>query len=74
MLITTVSISAITQIALVYVPVMQSVFQTEGLRMGDLGVILGLAATSMCSHECRRRWERKGIEESERWGRVGEMV
>ncbi|KAK0241115.1 Ca-transporting ATPase [Armillaria nabsnona] len=74
MLITTVSISAITQIALVYVPVMQSVFQTEGLRMGDLGVILGLAATSMCLHECRRRWERKGIEESERWGRVGEMV
>ncbi|KAK0195989.1 Ca-transporting ATPase [Armillaria mellea] len=74
MLLTTVSVSAITQIALVYVPVMQSVFQTEGLRMDDLGVILGLAGTSMCLHECRRRWERKGIEENERWGRVSEMV
>ncbi len=39
-----------------------------------LDVILGLAGTSMCLHECRWRWESKRIEESERWGRVREMV
>ncbi|PBL04526.1 hypothetical protein ARMGADRAFT_912598, partial [Armillaria gallica] len=33
MLLMTVSVSMITQIVFVYVPVIQSVFQAEGLRM-----------------------------------------
>ncbi|KAF7350904.1 Calcium-transporting ATPase 1 [Mycena sanguinolenta] len=59
MLVTTVSISAVTQLALVYVPFMQAVFQTAALDFGDLGVILALAATSFTLHEGRRRYERK---------------
>ncbi|KAJ7251155.1 Ca-transporting ATPase [Mycena haematopus] len=59
MLVTTVSISAVSQLALVYVPFMQAIFQTAALDTGDLGVILGLAATSFALHEARRRYERK---------------
>ncbi|KAF9003450.1 calcium ATPase [Hymenopellis radicata] len=51
MLVTTVSVSAITQPCLVYVPVMQSIFQTEGLRMADLAMILVLAGCSFAMHE-----------------------
>lgn len=58
MLITTVSISFLTQLALVYVPFMQSVFQTEALRTRDLGLLLGLAGCSFAMHEMRRRYER----------------
>lgn len=63
MLITTVSISFITQLALVYVPFLQAIFQTAALDLRDLGVILVLAGTSFSLHEVRRRWERKGEEE-----------
>lgn len=72
MLVTTVSVSAVTQLALVYVPFMQAIFQTAALDLGDLGIILGLAATSFALHEGRRRYERqlnqdltwaKGVEE-----------
>ncbi|KAJ7578276.1 Ca-transporting ATPase [Mycena floridula] len=59
MLVTTVSISAAVQLALVYVPVMQSIFQTAELSFSDLSVILGLAATSFCLHEVRRSFERR---------------
>ena len=59
MLVLTVSISAITQLGLVYVPVMQAIFQTEALPWGDLSVILGLAGISMGLHEARRAYERK---------------
>ncbi|PFH52196.1 hypothetical protein AMATHDRAFT_57558 [Amanita thiersii Skay4041] len=59
MLVVTVSISAITQLGLVYVPFMQAVFQTEALSLSDLSVILGLAGSSMFLHEIRRRYERK---------------
>ena len=59
MLVLTVSISAITQVGLVYVPFMQAVFQTEALSWGDLCVILGLAGTSMGLHEVRRGYERR---------------
>ena len=74
MLVTTVSISAMVQLGLVYVPVMQSVFQTEGLRMGDLGMILVLAGLSFGMHEARRRYEREWSAAEETWGVVGEMV
>ncbi|KAF8627614.1 hypothetical protein AX15_004316 [Amanita polypyramis BW_CC] len=59
MLVLTISISAITQLGLVYVPFMQAVFRTEALSWGDLCVILGLAGTSMGLHEARRGYERK---------------
>ncbi|KAL0057833.1 High affinity Ca2+/Mn2+ P-type ATPase-like protein [Marasmius tenuissimus] len=60
MLVTTVSISAITQFGLVYVPFLQSIFQTAALSFKDLSVLLFLAGTSFTLHEMRRRWERTG--------------
>ncbi|KAJ7478603.1 Ca-transporting ATPase [Mycena galericulata] len=59
MLVTTVSISAVSQLALVYVPFMQAIFQTAALDLTDLGIILGLAGTSFALHEARRTYERK---------------
>lgn len=59
MLVTTVMVSAVTQLGLVYVPVMQRVFKTAALSFGDLSVILGLAGTSLVLHEGRRTYERK---------------
>jgi Ca2+-transporting ATPase len=59
MLVTTVSISAVSQLALVYVPFMQAIFQTAALSWSDLGVILGLAGISFALHEGRRRYERR---------------
>ena len=61
----TVSISAITQLGLVYVPFMQAVFQTEALPMGDLSMLVGLGGMSMGLHELRRRYERKAVAEEE---------
>ncbi|KDQ20251.1 hypothetical protein BOTBODRAFT_51572 [Botryobasidium botryosum FD-172 SS1] len=58
MLITTVSVSFIVQLALIYVPAMQTVFQTEALSSHDLMTLLLLGATSMGLHEVRRRYER----------------
>lgn len=58
-LLTTVSISFITQLALVYVGFMQAIFQTDSLSGRDLGIILGLAITSFALHEARRWYERK---------------
>jgi len=59
MLLLTVSISFVVQLALIYVPFMQAIFQTEALRARDLSVLLCLAGTSMVLHEVRRKWERK---------------
>jgi len=59
MLVVTVSVSAMSQLALVYVPFLQRVFQTAALGLGDLSVIIGLAGTSMVLHEFRRKYERK---------------
>lgn len=59
MLLTTVSISFITQLALVYVGFMQAIFQTDSLAGRDLGIILALGATSFALHELRRWYERK---------------
>ncbi|KAF5375534.1 hypothetical protein D9615_009193 [Tricholomella constricta] len=59
MLVGTVSVSALTQIALVYVPFMQRIFQTAALSLSDLSVILALVGLSMALHEARRAYERK---------------
>ena len=60
MLVMTVTISACVQFALVYVPFMQKIFQTEGLNLSDLGVLITLAGSSFFLHEGRRRLERRG--------------
>lgn len=74
MLVATVSISAITQLALVYVPFMQRIFQTDALGSNDMGVLLMLAAISAGLHELRRSWERRmtavGGSEDESWAGV----
>lgn len=58
MLLTTVSISFVTQLGLIYVPFMQAIFQTASLDLEDLFMLLTLAAVSMVLHEGRRRYER----------------
>ena len=58
MLMITVGMSFLSQLALVYVPFMQAVFQTEALPMEDLFLLLALAASSFILHESRRRYER----------------
>lgn len=58
MLVSTVSVSLLVLLALVYVPFMQAVFQTEALASGDLMTLVLLAATSFLLHEGRRRYER----------------
>ena len=63
MLFLTVSVSFISQLGLVYIPLLQSVFQTEALGLRDLMTLLGLAATSMGAHEGRRWYERKLVQE-----------
>ncbi|KAK4689295.1 P-type Ca2+ transporter type 2C, partial [Tremellales sp. Uapishka_1] len=59
MLVLSVSVSFWAQLALIYVPLLQHIFQTEALALRDLLMLLGLAATSMGLHEGRRWWERK---------------
>lgn len=59
MLLITVSTSFLVQLALIYVPFMQAVFQTEVLRARDLSTLLLLAGTSFILHELRRSYERK---------------
>ncbi len=58
MLVTTVSVSFIVQLTLIYVPFMQSIFQTAALDFDDLATLLVLASVSMVLHEGRRRYER----------------
>ena len=58
MLISTVSVSFVVQLALVYVPFMQHIFQTAALDSHDFLTLLGLACVSMALHEARRRYER----------------
>ncbi|KAF8132000.1 hypothetical protein EV363DRAFT_1398374 [Boletus edulis] len=58
MLISTVSVSLLSLFALVYVPFMQAIFQTEALASGDFMTLVLLAITSFVLHEGRRRYER----------------
>ncbi|KAI0819205.1 calcium-transporting ATPase [Trametes gibbosa] len=59
MLVTTVSTSFFVQLALIYAPPLQSVFQTEALSMADLSTLLLLGGVSALLHEARRRYERR---------------
>ncbi|WVR06873.1 calcium-transporting P-type ATPase, PMR1-type [Kwoniella sp. DSM 27419] len=74
MLFLTVSISFICQLMLIYVPLLQHIFQTEALSARDLLMLLGLAGTSMGLHEGRRWWERKGVEREIMAEGVGAMA
>ena len=58
MLVTTVSTSFVVQLALIYMPFLQSIFQTEALSGFDLCTLLALGAVSATLHEGRRRYER----------------
>ncbi|CAE6456584.1 unnamed protein product [Rhizoctonia solani] len=76
MLITTVSISFLVQLGFIYIPLFQSVFQTEALAVHDLSVLLCLGVISMGLHELRRRWERKANKEMDALysGGIGDVV
>jgi len=58
MLVSTVSVSFIVQLSLIYVPLMQTIFQTAALDFGDLLLLLILAGISFTLHEVRRNYER----------------
>ncbi len=58
MLVTTVSTSFLVQLALIYVPFLQSIFQTEALSSSDLWTLFALGGVSAGLHEARRRYER----------------
>ncbi|GAA6013353.1 hypothetical protein JCM11491_006364 [Sporobolomyces phaffii] len=66
MLLLAVSVSFVVQLSLVYLPFLQSVFQTQALSMRDLTVLLVLGGCSMSIHEWRRRWERRTAQD-EAW-------
>lgn len=66
MLSLTVSVSFFCQLGLIYIPVLQHIFQTEALSLRDLFMLLGLAGTSMALHEARRWYERR-LREQELW-------
>ncbi|SPO30812.1 probable PMR1 - secretory pathway Ca++-transporting P-type ATPase [Ustilago trichophora] len=59
----TVSISLLAQLAMVYLPPLQGVFQTTGLAFGDLVFLAIIAGISFGLHEVRRTWERRLAEE-----------
>lgn len=66
MLLLTASGSFAVALALVYLPLLQSVFQTEALGAHDLAVLVILALCSASAHEARRRWERRKADD-EMW-------
>ncbi|KAL1411662.1 High affinity Ca2+/Mn2+ P-type ATPase-like protein [Vanrija albida] len=59
MLFLAVSVSFLCQLGLVYVPLLQHIFQTEALSFRDLFTLLAIAGTSFGAHEGRRWYERK---------------
>ncbi|CAO1631350.1 unnamed protein product [Parajaminaea phylloscopi] len=59
MLVTTVSISLFVQFLLVYLPLLQGIFQTTSLALSDLGLLVFVAALGAAAHEGRRAWERR---------------
>ncbi|KAI3492975.1 hypothetical protein L1887_42350 [Cichorium endivia] len=60
----TVSISLVAQMAMVYFPPLQGVFQTTGaLVWRDLAFLVAIAAVSFGMHEARRTYERRIAQE-----------
>lgn len=68
MLTTTVCVSLVAQLMLVYVAPLQGIFQTTNLGLGDLFLLLTVAGLVFGAHEVRRTWERKqSILETHSW-------
>ncbi|PWY99944.1 calcium-transporting P [Testicularia cyperi] len=55
----TVGISFFAQLAMVYFPLLQGVFQTTALAFQDLLLLAFIAAISFAAHEARRLYERR---------------
>lgn len=79
MLVTTVSVSFVVQMLLVYVPFLQGIFQTTSLGLSDLLLLLLIAGVAGGLHEVRRtlelRWRqegRGGVEDDEGGDLFGE--
>lgn len=60
MLLTTVSLSLLTQLCLIYLPFLHGIFQTTTLAFGDLLLLVFVAALAFGAHEARRRYELVG--------------
>ena len=73
MLIATVAISFLSQLGLIYIPFMQSIFQTEALPLDSLFLLFGLAGSSFVLHAGRRRYER-ALNQSETYASVTEEL
>lgn len=54
-----VSASLLGQLAVIYVPYLQSVFQTEALSLADLLKLVALASTVFLVDEGRKLWKRR---------------
>ncbi|WWC61988.1 calcium-transporting P-type ATPase, PMR1-type [Kwoniella dejecticola CBS 10117] len=74
MLFLTISISFFVQLLLIYLPILQHIFQTESLSLRDLFMLLGLSGTSFGLHELRRWYERKFSEQEILSEGVGRLV
>ncbi|EPQ26666.1 uncharacterized protein PFL1_05646 [Pseudozyma flocculosa PF-1] len=59
----TVSVSLFAQLCMVYLPLLQGVFQTTALSVNDLALLSTLAGVSFALHEARRAYERKLADE-----------
>lgn len=57
MLVTTVGVSFVVQMALIYIPFLQGIFQTTSLGLSDLLLLLFIAGLAAGAHEARRRYE-----------------
>ncbi|CAH7666045.1 calcium-transporting P-type ATPase [Phakopsora pachyrhizi] len=67
-LLITVSLSFFSQLAIIYLPFFQSIFQTQALNGRDLLMLLSLSSISFGLHEVRRKYEKtieKDLELSE---------
>ncbi|WWC89133.1 calcium-transporting P-type ATPase, PMR1-type [Kwoniella dendrophila CBS 6074] len=64
MLFLTISISFLVQLLLIYLPLLQSIFQTESLSLRDLFTLILIASTSFGLHELRR-WYEKNLNRNE---------
>ena len=73
-LLLTLSISSLSQLGLIYIPLLQHIFQTEALGFRDLGVVVMLASVSFGGHEVRRHYERAKEREGMIRGRVEGLV
>lgn len=73
MLLSTVSVSFLVQLALIYVPFMQAIFQTEALSRRDVLTLLLLAVVAFILHEGRRRYERS-LDADNNYGTLMEQI